>query len=173
MELHYVYYAIKKDGTPKVGATKSIKKRADRTKYLEIIPLEIFECPWKCGDKEIELQLHYFGKRDSKVHYAVSLKSFKKASELNKGKKRPKEVIAKMTGRPKGQNEMFQGELNNASKFTEEDIKFIRDNHFKRINQSIPIPKGKMSGKQLAEMFNVNQSAISKVVNNLAWTHVK
>ena len=86
MELHYVYYAIQKDGTPKVGATKSIKQRHYTQKYLEIIPLEIFECPWKCGDKEIELQLQYFGKRDSKFHYVVSLNAFKKASELNKGK---------------------------------------------------------------------------------------
>jgi hypothetical protein len=70
MELHYVYYAIQKDGTPKVGATYRPAIRC-RT-YLQWNLLEVYTCPWKCGDREIELQLQYFGKRDSNHHYATN-----------------------------------------------------------------------------------------------------
>jgi len=68
MELHYVYYAIKKDGTHKVGATSQPINRFK--KYQSSKVLEQYECPWQCGDREIELQLEYFGKRDSSIHYA-------------------------------------------------------------------------------------------------------
>lgn len=71
MKLHYVYYAIKKDGTPKVGATSQPYSRFKNYLYSKL--LEAYNCPWKCGDKEIELQIKYFGKRDGSKHYAVLL----------------------------------------------------------------------------------------------------
>jgi len=68
MKLHYVYYAVKKDGKEKVGATSNPQKRF--RKYVSAKLLEVYDCPWKCGDREIELQVKYFGKRDNSIHYA-------------------------------------------------------------------------------------------------------
>ena len=75
MKLHYVYYAVTKRGKQKVGATSNPKSRFRG--YLSYKLLEAYECPWKCGDREIELQLQYFGKRDSNFHYAEWLEKKK------------------------------------------------------------------------------------------------
>jgi hypothetical protein len=75
MKLHYVYYAFTKNGKPKVGATSNPKRRLARYQSGKV--LEAYECPWKCGDREIELQLQYFGKRDSNFHYAEWLEKKK------------------------------------------------------------------------------------------------
>jgi len=72
MKLHYVYYAVQKDGIKKIGATSNTERRFGR--YVESKLLESFDCPWKCGDREIELQIKYFGKRDNSKHYAHWLK---------------------------------------------------------------------------------------------------
>ena len=74
MKLHYVYYAISKKDKPKVGATCNPKFRPRIGKYKEFIILEAYESPQIAGDREIELQLKYFGKRDSSRHYVDQIK---------------------------------------------------------------------------------------------------
>lgn len=140
--LHYIYYAITKEDKPKVGATKNLKRRALVEKYKLIKPIEAYTCDKKAGDREIELQLKYFGKRDSKLHYSHMIKAAEKT--------------------PKG-------EKVKTSKITKEQAEFIKKNYFKIINQHTEIPKGKYSCKQLKEMFNISKKQIQNIVNGHFW----
>jgi hypothetical protein len=59
------------------------------------------------------------------------------------------------------QNELHaKGEMMGNSKFTEEDIKFIRENY------------GKLTYKQLAQMFNTNLPRIWKIIKRQTWKHI-
>ena len=89
MKLHYVYYAIQKDGTPKYGATENPSKRCSR--YLQWNLVEAYTCPWKAGDREIELQIKQFGKRDNSKHYAV-WKKMRKTDKFIEGTKKGGQV---------------------------------------------------------------------------------
>jgi len=167
MALHYLYYAIKQDGRAKVGASSNPNGRKRGCKYQEIILLEAYDCPIKCGDREIDLQLKYFGKRDSRSHYAVlQTKEYKtKISESTKSRwKNHREVM--MNSRARGSNHYL-------SKLTEEDVSFIRKVYYKFYNKLTPMPKGKMSSKQLVDKFNCTIDTISKIVNGKTWKHIK
>ena len=162
MALFYVYYAIQKDGTPKVGASNNPNGRKRGCKYQEIILLEAYDCPIKCGDREIELQLKYFGKRDSNHHYAVFKR---KMSESNKH--------VWENQRERMMKNIVRGINQASSKLTEQDVRFIRKVYYKVENQNTPIPKGKMRRKQLADKFNCSTQTILRVVSGKGWKHVK
>jgi hypothetical protein len=60
----------------KIGCTTNLETRISRQGFTEYEILwqqdGDFDFGWVAGDKEIELQLQYFGKRDNKVHYQSS-----------------------------------------------------------------------------------------------------
>ena len=184
MALYYVYYAIQKDGKPKVGASSYPKRRKRNCKYQEIILLEAYACPIKCGDREIELQQQYFGTRDSGHHYAVLKEMLKTRKSADKSIFQTEEFKTKMSEsfkllweneREYMLNTRVNGSNHYLSKLTEQDIKFIRKAYFRVVNQyqHTPIPQGKMTTKQLADKFNCVNSTILKIVNGKRWKHVK
>ena len=168
MALHYVYFAIQKDGRAKVGASINPNRRKRACKYQEIILLEAYDCAIKCGDREIDLQLKYFGTRDNPAHYA---------SMINKTPFQKEEYKTKMSEIRKqvweNQREyMLNAIVNGVSKLTEEDVKFIRKVYFRVVNKHTPIPNGKMSRKQLEDKFNCTKQSILNVANGKSWKHV-
>jgi len=172
MKLFYVYYAIQTDGRPKVGASINPNKRKRASKYQEIILLEEFDCPIKCGDREIELQLKYFGKRDNSAHYASMInKSFYQTEEF---KTKQSERFKRLweNERENMMKNIAIGINHGRSKLTEEDVKFIRKAYFKCVNRFTLIPKGKMSITQLANKFNCTKQSILNVANGKRWKHV-
>ena len=201
MDLHYVYYAIKEDGTPKVGATKNPTERNSRAKYESIKLLEVYDCPWKCGDREIELQLQYFGKRDSNTHYAVMIKrghnkathkkiskGLKLAYKEGRRDKIDKSFFNKKEYRKKISNVMKKwckdnpnarkksaryGSDNHNTRYTEDDVRFIRKHYYPMKNQNTPIPAGKMSRKEIIDTLGCTVSFFKQVVTNKTWKHVK
>ena len=48
---------------------------------------------------------------------------------------------------------------------TDDMVKFIRQNHYKVVNQYETIPNGKYTSTQLAKMFGVSKSAILPILN--------
>ena len=199
---HYVYYAIQKDGTPKIGATENPSVRC--LVYLKWNLLETYDCPWKCGDREIELQQQYFGKRDTGLHYAV-LKQMLKTPKFIEGRKKGGELIKKRHQEGRYANvdkSVFQteeyktkmseitksiwknerenmmhnrprGSNHYLSKLTEEDVKFIRKVYFRVVNKFTAIPKGKMNSKQLEDKFNCDKTTILRVASGKTWKHIK
>ena len=140
MKIHYVYYAIDKDGKQKIGASSLIKRRMMKEKYKEIKLLEAHDCDKKAGDREIELQLKYFGLRDSHFHYS--------------------EMINKNT--PKGER-IYQ------SKISKKDSEFIKQKCFFTKNQHTVVPKDKLTSLQLSKMFNLSKKQIQNIANDRYW----
>jgi hypothetical protein len=184
MKLHYVYYAIKKDGTPKVGATSQPNIRFK--KYRSATIIQSFDCPWKCGDKEIELQYDYFKERDNSKHYAVTLKMCKSnvgkqfsdetrkkisnslmgSTPWNKGIPRSNETKQKI-------KEKLSGKRGCRAQLTNDDVKFVRKNYYIAKNQFTKIPDGLYTLRELANMFNVSSASIKAVILRKSYKHVK
>ena len=193
MALYYVYYAIQKNGKPKVGASSNPNERKRSCKYQEIILLEEFDCAIKCGDREIELQQQYFGKRDSSAHYASMInkcKGYKHTKEAKENMRlanadksyfQTEEYKTKMSESTKrrweNERELMmkttaRGSNIVSSKLTDENVRFIRKVYYSTANKHTPIPHGKMSRKQLEDKFNCTGITILKVVNKKSWKHV-
>ena len=170
MKLYYVYYAIDKNGESKVGCTSQPKIR--KLRYLEFILLESFTCAIQAGDREIELQQKYFGKRDGSTHYAEMIKKQpiyddeyrKKTSEWSKKYWTNKRI--------KERTNQISGVNNYKSKFTEKDVKYIRKKYHKLNHQKHTIPNGKLSGKDLAEKFNVDYTTIMNIINRKSYKNI-
>lgn len=179
MKLYYVYYAIQKNGKPKVGATQNPSARKDRESYKTIKLLENYKCPWKAGDREIELQIQYFGKRDCSTHYANTFKNrdklklphirkkisenTKKALSTAEAKERLSLNSIEMWKDPNRASKQARGESVHLSKLTPELVKQIRKEYIPR----------KVSSRKLASKYNVNQKSILNIINNKTWRHVK
>jgi len=180
MALHYLYFAIKKDGTPKIGATENPSVRC--SSYLQWNLLETYDCPWKCGDKEIELQQQYFGKRDNSKHYAVWKQMMKTRKPADKSVYQTEEYktkISEITKRTwENQREHMlntrpRGSNHHSTKLTEQNVRFIRKVYYRGVNKFTPISQGKMNLRQLADKFNCGKSTISNIVNGKSWKHIK
>lgn len=192
MKLHYVYYAIKKDGKPKVGCTKNAKFRPRLGKYKEFIILESYKSAKIAGDREIELQLKYFGKRDSNLHYRDYLKIEKIKVEKSKETRKKNKTKIKVTNKDR---KKIQASKNKNLKFNEFAFKgsnngFIppkpkieyksvginhRDNKLKvsdvlKIRELYNNKQG--TQQSLAKLFNVSSVMIHKIVSNKSWKHV-
>lgn len=49
---------------------------------------------------------------------------------------------------------------------TDEDVLFIRNNHYRSVNQFDKKPEGKYSASELGKMFNVSKAAIIPIIQN-------
>lgn len=145
MKFHYVYYAIKEDGTPKVGASSNLKERVRTTKYQSIKVLEQYDCPWKCGDREWELQLEYFGKKDSGTHYAITLK------------------MKKVKGEKHGHTRLVSSQVSEIKQLYKKHIKGIRKNSTTKT----------LTRKDLANIYDVSLACIRDICEGKSWKHVK
>jgi hypothetical protein len=197
MKLYYVYYAIQKNGESKVGCTSKPKNRKRR--YLEFILLESFTCAIQAGDREIELQQKYFGKRDGSIHYVDMLKKGRRGDEdvkkkISAGLKRAykegkrterdlsyitdeykkhfSKISKNMWKNPKRKDVMPKGCDNAMSIFTESDIRFIRNNYHPTINQFCKIPKGKLTGGELAKKYNTSKTVIANIIKRKTYTQI-
>jgi hypothetical protein len=195
MKLHYVYYAITSKGKPKVGCTKNIKFRIILGKYQELIILEAHDNPQIAGDREIELQLLYFGKRDSKKHYTETLKLMEdRARKSAETRKRNKTKIKITT------EDIKKG--HKTKKLNLEKNSFIfrgKDNGYEPPKPHKPllermyvgvnhqdaklnpdkvrdirkyIKRDEWTISSLSSHYGVSYMAIKKVVNGITWKHV-
>lgn len=178
MKLHYIYYAIQKNGKPKYGATTDPTARATSGRYKSIKVLEEYKCPMKCGDREIELQIKYLGKRDTSMHYANMLLmqaksqtpevwkkisvNTRKAVSNSEIKKKQSDNAIKMWKNPKHIEFMKRGVSLPFAKLTDELVRQIRKEYIPR----------KVSSRMLGKKYNVNQKSILNIVNGVTWKHV-
>ncbi len=167
MKLHYVYYAIQKDGTPKYGVTTNPSNRCKY--YLQWNLVSAYTCPQKAGDKEIELQQKQFGKRDNSKHYAhwLKIRYSKKGIEGCREGGRTAVKLIQAQGK-----HIHRGEKAGNSKLTDKQVRFIKNN-YGRANTKGIAPKGKISGVDLAKKFNTSKYNISNIVRNITWKHIK
>tara|TARA_R110000796_G_C14372622_1_gene414211 strand:+ start:118 stop:681 length:564 start_codon:yes stop_codon:yes gene_type:complete len=187
MKLYYVYHAIQKDGTPKVGATSQPNIRFKR--YNTAVLLEAYDCPKKTGDREIELT-NFYGYKQDNHHYVTMLKKRNYSKERNKkvsdglrkawadGKRKDRDyshitedfLKDKSKKLKKNWSEQYEerkskqakGEKVALSILTEEEVLNIR-------KEFIPF---KVTYKVLAKKYNVSMHNINKIVNRKTWKHI-
>lgn len=140
MNIYYIYYAVDKKDVPKVGCSKYIKRRIRNTQYKTIKLLEAHFDKKTASDREIELQLKYFGKRDSNKTYLQMLNS-----------------------------NQLKGEKVKTSKITKKDVDFIREKYFYIVNQSVKVPEGMFTSGQLADMFNISRVQVRNIIKGKYW----
>lgn len=198
--LHYVYYAIRKDGKEKVGATSNPKFRPRIGKYQDFRIIEAYECPIKCGDREWELQELYFGKRDSKLHYSESLKMLidrgKKSAITRKKNKTKIKITTKDI--KKGHITQKKNDIKYSAMFRGVDNGVVPPiPHLKKKSVGINHKDAKLNPdkviairqefrdirykfrsnnqayQSLADNYGISSMAIKKVVDRISWKHIK
>lgn len=203
MKTYYIYYApdyVHPDGTVgKVGCTKYPKSRTKSQGITNYSILETHTDNIIAGKRENELQVKYdCVEKFVKVPYIHSENLWKKSPVSKKGHKKKKEWIQKgletkrrngtlkpsdeakknlskaMKGikRPYNWNNTV-GVDNPNSKFTEDDIRYIRKVGYAQKNVYDIPPKGKYTYGELANQFNCSKAAIIRIMNNKTYTSVK
>lgn len=72
---HKIYYGIRPNGTAKIGCTTDYPNRPESQGLTDYMVLEEHDDIEIASQREIELQIQYFGKRDSTSTYANSMKA--------------------------------------------------------------------------------------------------
>lgn len=67
----------------------------------------------------------------------------------------------------------FRGTKHPQSKFTEEDIRYIRKISYPAKNQNTKAPKGKLTSTQLAKKFNCSRYIITNIMSGKTYKSVK
>ncbi len=162
MKTYKIYYGIKPNGEPKIGVDQNYPSRAKVQKLTNYYVMEEHTCLDTVDQREIELQIQYFGKRDSSSTYSESVELLEKhrvvfnsetaraASLLVDPEKRGRwtaEINKELGSRPKLK----------ARALTPEQVKEIRD---------VYVPYKYPFKNDLAKQYGVSSSVINKVNNH-------
>jgi|13_taG_2_1085334.scaffolds.fasta_scaffold86580_1 hypothetical protein len=161
--MYYIYHIPERN---KIGVSNSLKVRMKKHKWTgsyEI--LEEHTCEFKVSDREVELQIEYYGKRDNNRLYWQTLKAHSTESRSKGGKKSGKIAVES------GQLQSVQSKGAIASnklkrKLTYETAEYIRA-QYKRGND---VFGKKISQRRLARVFDINQESIFKIIHNKTYT---
>jgi len=170
---YYIYHIP----NVKIGCSTNPKHRVKKQGYSSFKILETHDCIDSASDRERELQKEYGYKVDI-VPYKVSVRNRQPWNDKTRFKiwEHPK-LCAK--GSIKNVKKMHEWHRKDNFKTCIENIKgvrkhrilspkqekFIKKTLFKRKNQKTPIPQGKHSTSELANMFNVATYMILKSYN--------
>lgn len=164
--LYYVYYAVEKDGKQKIGCTSQPKRRYEL--YDEVKSLFVYDCPIKAGDKEIELQQKYFGKRDSSQHYSRFMEVRKQDKSIEGFKKGGRKTVKLIQSQGKHIRKGEEGH----HKLKNNQVKFIKENWTRCNSWGKKENPNKLSTKELCKKFDISKYTISLIINNKIWTHI-
>ena len=200
--MKYIYYApdfIHPDGTKgKVGCTKHLKERLRSQGITNYKVLETHTDSKIASKRENELQVEYnCVEKFVKVPYTHSETLWKHSPVSKKGYKKKKEWIAKSVAtrkkngsyvttdetkkkiskaltdikRPYNWNNVA-GTGNVNSKFTEDDVRYIRMVAYKQTSHRDIPPKGKYSFGELSKKYNCHKKAISGIYNRTSYKDI-
>ena len=158
-ETYSLYIGRLPSGKWKVGCDINYPHRPKQQKMKIYTCIETHDCVYMASDREIELQIKYFGKRDSNASYHETLKGARVSAKKRTGKARSEETKLKMSKAQKG---IIVGTKCYNSKLTEDDVIEIRSKY---------IPKLYTCNKLAAE-YDVSNVMISKIINRKRWTHI-
>ena len=161
MKTYTIYYGILPNGTPKIGVDQNYPQRAKIQKLTDYYNMEEHYDIDVASQREIELQIQHFGKRDNSHTYKQSVELLEKhrvvfnsetaraASLLVDPEKRGRftaEVNKELASRPKLK----------ARALTPQQVKEIRD---------VYVPFKYPFKNDLAKQYGVSSSVINKVNN--------
>tara|TARA_R110000782_G_scaffold264052_1_gene357080 strand:+ start:26 stop:541 length:516 start_codon:yes stop_codon:yes gene_type:complete len=162
MKTYTIYYGIRPNGNPKIGVDEHYPNRAKVQKLTNYYAMEEHTCIDTVDQREIELQIQHFGKRDNSNLYSESVALLEKhrvtwnsetaraAALLVDNAKRGRftaKINKELGSRPKIK----------ARALTPEQVKEIRD---------VYVPYKYPSKADLALQYGVSHSSINKVNNH-------
>jgi len=148
--MFYIYHIPERN---KIGVAIDVEQRMKSqnwTGFYEI--LETHTCEFKVSDREVELQIEYYGKRDSKLLYWQMRVIGAKADKSNNGRMFSNEERAR--GRRNRRSMTYE-----QAEYTRAQYKRGKDVFGKKITLS-----------RLGKVFGLTLQAIHRIVNNEIYT---
>ena len=167
-ETYSIYIGRLPSGKWKVGCDINYPNRPKQQKMKIYTCIETHDCIYKASDREIELQIKYFGKRDSNASYHEIVKRAEQSAKKRIGKPLLEETKAKMSKARQGTRiseetkALLLGSKNHWAKLTEVDVLEIRSKYIPRV----------YTLQMLADEYGVDESAIFCVVKRQKWKHI-
>ena len=161
--MYYIYHIPQRN---KIGVTENLKARMKKHKWTG--PYEILEehtCKFKVSDREVELQIEYYGKRDSNVLYWQTLKVISEDGRVKGGTKQGArnvesgylQSIASSGGKAAAKKRR---------KLTYEQAEYIRAQY----KRGKDVFGKKISQRRLSRVFGVDPRCIWGILNNQSYT---
>ena len=148
--MFYIYHIPERN---KIGVAIDVEQRMKSqnwTGFYEI--LETHTCEFKVSDREVELQIEYYGKRDSKLLYWQMRVIGAKADKSN-------------NGRMFSNEERARGRRNRRS-MTYEQAEYIRAQY----KRGKDVFGNRITQRRLAKVFGVDSKCIGSILRNKTYT---
>ncbi len=158
--MYYIYHIPQRN---KIGVAVDVTRRMREHKWTGFYDvLEVHDCIYKVSDREVELQIEYFGKRDNNRLYWETVKAHSFESRSKGGKKGGKNVPyeARLRGAKNVPHEVRVANGKKTRKLTMEIAKYIRQQY----------ATGKYSQQRIADCFKVSRAVIQDILNNKSYT---
>tara|TARA_R110000822_G_scaffold310021_1_gene440983 strand:+ start:79 stop:549 length:471 start_codon:yes stop_codon:yes gene_type:complete len=153
--IYSIYIGRKPNGKWKVGCDINYPNRPKEQKMKIYACIETHDCVYMASDREIELQLKYFGKRDSAILYHETLRRAQLARKRNMGSTLSEETKLIMS-------KAKAGSKNGKALLTDSQVLQIRSKYIPRV----------YTRKMLAIEYSVSECAIRDVIYRKRWTHI-
>ena len=165
----------------KIGCTNQIEQRIKDQGFNDYELLETHTDIYKASDREQELQKEY-GYTVDRAPYYLSVRNRPKWNDKTRYKVWLDPIARAKSNSPENKlnrtlkhkewmkKDNYKTAIKNIKGVRKPHIlsvqqeQFIIDNSFKAKNQFTPIPEGKLTTKQLAEMFKVTQSLVKRII---------
>ena len=191
--IYSIYIGRKPNGKWKVGCDINYPNRPKEQKMKIYTCIETHDCVYMASDREIELQLKYFGKRDSSASYHETLKRVQLARERNMGRPLSKKHKLKISKVHKGKILSAETKLKiskaNKGKILSEEHKLNLSKAKKGMNIGSKNGRVKLTEsdvleirskyiprvytiQKLADEYGVGNLSIFKIIHRQRWAHI-
>ena len=191
--IYSIYIGRKPNGKWKVGCDKDYPHRPKEQKMKIYTCIETHDCVYKASDREIELQIKYFGKRDSNASYHEMVKRAQLAWKRNTGSTHSEETKVKMSNSHKGK--IFSEETKLKLSKARTGKVHSEESNLKLSNSKKGVHAGSKSGmaklteadvleirskyiprvythQKLADEYGVDGTSIFNIIKRLTWAHI-
>ena len=157
--MFYIYHIPERN---KIGVTENLQVRMRKHKWTG--PYEILEthtCEFKVSDREVELQIEYYGKRDSNALYWQTLKVLSDEGRVKGGTKQGARNVESGHAARLGKLPSYS-----SRRFTYEQAEYIRA-HYKRGKD---VFGKRISQRRLSRVFDIGLKSIQLILHNKTYT---
>ena len=165
--MFYIYHIPERN---KIGVSNNLKVRMRKHKWTgsyEI--LEEHDCIYKVSDREVELQIEYYGKRDNNLLYWQTVKAITPEGRRKGGLSHSKEFFSEIGKKSKPTDNQIQCLLDynkRKRKLDYQTAEYIRAQY----KRGKDVFGKKISQRRLAGVFGVGLYTIQLILNNTTYT---
>ena len=157
--MYYIYHIPERN---KIGLTENLKVRMKKQKWTG--PYEILEehtCEFKASDREVELQIEYYGKRDSNALYWQTLKVLSAEGRAKGGSTQGRRNVESGHAARLGKLPSYS-----SRRFTYEQAEYIRAQY----KRGKDVFGKRISQRRLSRVFDIGLKSIQLILQNKTYT---